>query len=405
MSVLSIRVNKENPDVIGITEVKAKNRVCSLNTSEFSIEGNQNYSIFSKNVENDQGRGILILVNKELDANEVVMSTQFQENLFLQIRTEQNKSILLGLIYRSPSTSDENNYALLDLLEEAAGKGHEKLVIMGDFNYQGINWETWNTNGENTETHEFKFTQKLQDNFLFQHVNQPTRWRGRDNPHILDLVVTKDENSLSTIEYQSARGKSDHSTLLFHILCNINLSLQRKKKLCYKVANYTIINEKLGNKNWREIIKPTDTVDENWQRFKKTLKEIEEEFVPTKIITIGRNNRHSFPANQETLDAIRKKHSLSRKVTGSKDQELRKEYNRIRNKVKKLTRKARKEYEMNIAAKAKTDPKVIWNYIKSKSTIKSDIGDLYSDPEDNKSVKITTKAKQISYVIFLAAFL
>ena len=34
----------------------------------------------------------------------------------------------------------------------------------------------------------------------------------------------------------------------------------------------------------------------------------------------------------------------------------RKEYNRIRNKVKNMIRKARREYEAEIATKAKTDP-------------------------------------------------
>ena len=66
----------------------------------------------------------------------------------------------------------------------------------------------------------------------------------------------------------------------------------------------------------------------------------------------------------------------------------------MRNKVKKLTRKARKRYEQNIATKAKTDPKVIWNYIKSKSTTKSDIAELYEDPADKKSVKISTNEEK-----------
>lgn len=390
MSELSIRVNNENPDIIGITEVKAKKRQSNIKASEFHIEGNQNYKMFSKNVEDEQGRGLLLFVNKELDTDEVIMDTPFHENLFLQIRINKNKSILLGIVYRSPSSSDENNDALLDLLEEAAGKGHEKLVIMGDFNYPGINWETWNIHGENTEKHEYKFIQKLQDIFLFQHINQPTRWRGSDNPHILDLIITKDEDSLSLLDYQSPLGKSDHCTIFFKIPCKIVVHLKRKQKICYKEANYIEINEELTKTNWKEIVKPGNTPNENWNQFKCALKKVEDKFIPTKIITIGRNNKHSFPADQATLEAIRKKHSLSRRAATNKDPGIRKEYNKMRNKVKKLTRKSRKEYEQNIATKAKTDPKVIWNYIKSKSSTKSDIADLYQDPTDKNSVKITT---------------
>ncbi|XP_069134379.1 uncharacterized protein [Argopecten irradians] len=158
----------------------------------------------------------------------------------------------------------------------------------------------------------------------------------------------------------------------------------------YKNANYERINEEISDTNWDEIIMNSNNINENWNTFKKVVKEIEESHVPTKIIKIGRNNKHSFPADTTTLEAIKKKHSLSRKAATTKDMNVRKEYNRVRNKVRKLTRRLRKEYEHNIAIKAKSDPKAIWNYIKSKSTSKSEIGELYAKPADKTSTKVTS---------------
>ena len=36
------------------------------------------------------------------------------------------------------------------------------------------------------------FIDVLRDNMLLQHVTMPTRARGSDNPHTLDLVITND---------------------------------------------------------------------------------------------------------------------------------------------------------------------------------------------------------------------
>ena len=84
------------------------------------------------------------------------------------------------------------------------------VLIMSDFNYLDIDWENWNTKGDNTNIHEYKFVESIQDNFLHQHTRKPTRWRGTDNPHIVDLIVTNEETMISNLEHVSPLRKSDH---------------------------------------------------------------------------------------------------------------------------------------------------------------------------------------------------
>jgi hypothetical protein len=95
--------------IIGITEVKAKNQVYRCNISEYSMEWCDNYDIFSVNIDNDIGRGMILYVHKSLAAVEVKMETIFQENLFVRIHTNGQDEMLLGLIYRSDSGTEENN--------------------------------------------------------------------------------------------------------------------------------------------------------------------------------------------------------------------------------------------------------------------------------------------------------
>ena len=62
---------------------------------------------------------------------------------------------------------------------------------MGDFNMPNIDWEHWHSEGDSTDTMEYKFIECLQDNYLFQQVTKPTRWRGDTTPDILGLLTNE----------------------------------------------------------------------------------------------------------------------------------------------------------------------------------------------------------------------
>ena len=188
----TVRINKEQPMIIGITEVKPKNSMDKLFPAEFSIDNIGDYdSPFCKNITTNIGRGILLYVHKQLQAKEVEMKTEFQEALFVEINLNEQDKLLVGCIYRSESGTEENNNNLRAMVREAASKSYSHILMMGDFNYPDINWKNWTTKSENTENQEFKFIECIRDNFLSQHVQEPTRVRGNDTPNLLDLIFTK----------------------------------------------------------------------------------------------------------------------------------------------------------------------------------------------------------------------
>ena len=53
-------------------------------------------------------------------------------------------------------------------------------------------------NCSNISENELEFVNALRENLLFQHVTEPTRQRGSDTPHTLDLIITSD-NFISDI--------------------------------------------------------------------------------------------------------------------------------------------------------------------------------------------------------------
>ncbi|CAG2193300.1 Peflin,Programmed cell death protein 6,Sorcin [Mytilus edulis] len=262
-----------------------------------------------------------------------------------EIKLNQNDKLLIGLIYRSPSNNTkEYNDKLTELISEATQKGFSHILIMGDFNYPAIDWEIWNTKGENENSIENRFLDSIQENFLFQHTIKPTRWRGTDTPHTLDLILTNEEEMISNLEYMSPLGKSDHCVLSFDYNCYINI------------------------KNKPRIAKLTKI---------RTNK---------KMTQIGKK-KNAFPVDKKTRELIKRKNILSKKIVTNQDPEIRAEYNRVRNKTKSSVNKLKKKFEKGLSENAKANPKAIWSYVKSKSKTREGIGDLHTDPDDTKSPK------------------
>ncbi len=77
--------------------------------------------------------------------------------------------------------------------------------------------------------------------------------------------------------------------------------------------------------------------------------------------------------------------ALSRRYLATKDATVRKEYNRVRNQVKREMRKLRKKFELNLAKESKKNPKAIWRYINGQSKTRRGISELHTDPTDENS--------------------
>jgi hypothetical protein len=92
---------------------------------------------------------------------------------------------------------------LLSTINRAIELGYSNYLFFGDFNYK----EILNCN---------------QDNYLFQHVSSPTRFREGQTPSCLDLVFTNEENMVDTdsLIIDSPLGKSDHAVIHFDYLCS-----------------------------------------------------------------------------------------------------------------------------------------------------------------------------------------
>ena len=93
----------------------------------------------------------------------------------------------------------ENDIQLRNILIKVNDIGTSRVMVVGDFNFPEINWETETTT---------KSANHCSQRFL--NVTQPTRCRHGKNPHTLDLILTSDEDMVSNLAYGAGIDLSDH---------------------------------------------------------------------------------------------------------------------------------------------------------------------------------------------------
>ena len=86
-------------------------------------------------------------------------------------------------MYRSPISSEENDGALnlvMGKMCSLAPGRFSHICVVGDFNFPRIRWSATHTTP--VESKEAKFIDIIEECYLYQHTNGPTRCRGDDMP-------------------------------------------------------------------------------------------------------------------------------------------------------------------------------------------------------------------------------
>ena len=84
---------------------------------------------------------MVIYVSDELECNSVVLDTDYNDALAVEIKDNNNEKILVGNFYRSPNSSVENDNKLFALINVIC-KGYLcPEFLVGDFSFPNIDWE------------------------------------------------------------------------------------------------------------------------------------------------------------------------------------------------------------------------------------------------------------------------
>ena len=124
---------------------------------------------------------------------------------------------------------------------------------MGNFNFREIGWTIGETSvGEDHLA--TMFLESTRDLYLFQHVQEPTRYRNDNIPSILDLVFSNEEHMVSNMNYLSGLGSSDHVLISLDFYCFIDVTKGSFTKFNFFKGDYISMNQALLDIQWNMVL-------------------------------------------------------------------------------------------------------------------------------------------------------
>ena len=368
--------DESDPHIIMITEALPKNSRYSTSKAEFNLEG---YDLFPEKFPIQDTRGILVYIKQDLKAVEVNIDQDFKECVLVKLNLRNRDKLLVGCIYKSPSSSDENHDKLNELLLYISKleDSYTHILLAGDYNFPDIDWNSW-TSKEKTS---LNFLECIRDCFFQQVVENPTRYRINQESSLLDLIIVNDSNYIQNIEHLDPVGRSDHCVLSFTLKCYLNYENTKTEKFNYFKGDYDKLRQELDI-DWNEILNDKNTTD-MIDIFMSKLTFAMKHNIQTKRIG---NKKGNTPLSLEARRSIRKKHRSWEKYRCKQDSESYKEYTKARNKAKSIISRERKNREKQIAETAKSNSKHFWSYVNSKRKTKSGVSELHTERDGIKII-------------------
>ena len=186
-----------------------------------------------------------------------------------------HQRLLVGLCYRSPASTMENDEKLLAVMEKAVLQiATHRVLIMGDFNFPETDYASEHVVGKDKE-------QDTGIVSVFQHATDATRIRQNQTPSKLDYVFTDEENLTEVVNYEVPLGKSDHVVLTWTLLLTIPPVPSNQVKHNYHKGDYQGIQRSLQAIQWKDRWEGI-TVNEMWVDFREILRKVVDMYIPLK---------------------------------------------------------------------------------------------------------------------------
>lgn len=343
-------------DIVALTETWLNS---SINNSElFSNE----YVVFRRDRDAnltgmERGGGVIVGIKRCFVAKRLFELETESENMWIKLKLSNNYSVILSIVYFSPSSNFEtykNFFEKLDLYNFR----NERLLLLGDFNLP-ITGVQCDLKKENNICKQLLFFMRMHS---LASVNNVINFKGRT----LDLVLT-DINDLEVSEESLPMVNIDRYHPALNIYFKINGCMSALEKLVDEVrpnynfskADFNLLYSSLRESNWNDLYCIQNT-DEAVKFFYDKMYDIFNLSVPKK-----RHFNSKYPnwysKNLKVL--IKRKEKIRRKYKKYNMPHLWDEYRSIRREIKQLIRIDYKEFLKTAENEINTNPKSFWKVI------------------------------------------
>ena len=88
-----------------------------------------------------KGGGVLLYVSNELRYVAVETLNAFKcESIWIELQDDYRANVIVGVCYKCPLVSEQELKEIFNVIRNA---GKSRCLIVGDFNYPNINWDSW----------------------------------------------------------------------------------------------------------------------------------------------------------------------------------------------------------------------------------------------------------------------
>ena len=216
-----------------------------------------------------RGGGVFIAVSQRISSKLIFISPTIE---MIAIELILHRHMIICCIYIPPQSSE--NY-ITDVIESL----HQlppnlQLIILGDFNFPEIEWETLNSSSSSGSLlcdHLFSLN-------LIQLIDEPTHIQG----NILDVIITNQPDQISnlTVDKSSSCSKSDHYLITFNVNAGGRLPSSKplpKNAFIYSKADMSGLLFHLWN---ADIDKPIEDINGAWCHLKYIILNACHKFIP-----------------------------------------------------------------------------------------------------------------------------
>ena len=181
----------------------------------------------------------------------------------------------MAVVYIPPNSPDSYHNSVFNFIRSLPQA--DDLIILGDFNYPNIDWQT--LYGHNQ--HSSSFCNIITNLNLWQLIESPTHIAG----NILDLLLTNNDAVIQNLHVNSTLPlnlTSDHFMIEFDIVCTspiLSNSSNTHPYYIYSRADWDGMLEFLTHYNFNPMYNLTD-INLKWQFIKDVLLDAASQFVP-----------------------------------------------------------------------------------------------------------------------------
>ena len=330
------------------------------------------------------GGGVLIAVRTDLNlTSKEIKLGGGSEISAVEFTLPNGAKFIVCTCYRVGTLGMENHNKIVNSLRTLIRRRNlSKLFVIGDFNLQGVCWDTAYADSPV----ESAFVDSFIDLGLTQCVNQPTHRRG----NLLDIVLTNAESSVRNLKIldENSVCRSDHFPLEFNIGLRVGRT-KAVKRVCYnfKTANWDGLNYDLCHTNWDAMLN-SEEPDLAWLGFKTRLFQLAD--VHIRKATVKSDGQDPW-FDSECHDLWLKKNRLRAKAKRTKSEIDEINFRLARKDLQKLINLKMRQ-NLNEDDSSDLITKKFWSYVKTKSgssripEFVSYLDSVRSDPVDQANL-------------------